>query len=84
MNTATAQLTLSLLDGYQDMEDNDKEFDDTINKEHRINPDSDNEDGKDFLENDLIIHLEDHTLGEDYDTTHTNQFGEPDNFKELL
>ena len=44
------------------MENNDKEFNDAIDREDSINPDSGNEEGKDFLEDDLSVHLEDHTL----------------------
>ena len=60
-----------------------------------LNPDSDNEGGKDFLEDDLSVHLEDHYLSNDYDsssevasgvfdTSHDNAFEEPKSFKEHL
>ncbi len=95
MNAATAKLNLLLLGGDQGMEDNDKKFDDAIDREDSINPYSNDEEGKDFLEDDLSIHQEDLTLGEDYDTAlevssgvfntiHSNQFKEPDTFKQLL
>jgi len=38
------------------MENNDKEFNDAIDREDSINPDSGNEEGKDFLEDDLSVH----------------------------
>jgi hypothetical protein len=61
----------------------------------KVDPDSDDEEGKDFLENDLSVHLEDHSLGQDYDSasevesgmfnvSYTNKFEEPNSFKELL
>jgi len=34
-----------------------------------VDPDSDNEEGEDFSEDDLSIHLEDHSLGQDYDSS---------------
>jgi hypothetical protein len=60
-----------------------------------INPDTDNEGGKDFLENNLSVHLEDHYLSNDYDSSsevasgvfyasHANAFEEPKSFKEHL
>ena len=60
-----------------------------------VNPDSDNEEGEDFSEDDLSIHLEDHSLGQDYDSSlevasgvfkasYTNTFEEPNTFKVLL
>ncbi len=60
-----------------------------------INPDSDDEGGKDFLEDDLSVHLEDHYLSDDYDSSsevasgvfdasHANAFEEPKSFKERL
>jgi hypothetical protein len=60
-----------------------------------LNPDSDNEGGKEFLEDDLSVHLEDHYLSNDYysssevvsgvfDTSHTNALEEPNTFKKLL
>ncbi len=58
-------------------------------------PDSDDEEGEDFSEDDLSVHLEDHSLGQDYDTSseessgvfdtnYANTFEEPNSFKELL
>jgi hypothetical protein len=35
----------------------------------KVDPDSDDEDGEDFSEDDLSVHLEDHSLGQDYDTS---------------
>jgi len=60
-----------------------------------VDPNSDNEEGKDFSEDDLSVHLEDHSLGQDYDSSsevasgvfeasYTNTFEEPNSFKELL
>ena len=95
MNVATAKLNLSLLDGDQGNEEDDEKFDDAMDREDSINPSSDNEEDKDFLEDDLSVHQEDLTLGEGYDTalevssgvfdaTPSNQFEEPDTFKQLL
>jgi hypothetical protein len=95
MNAAMAKLNLSLLDGDQGMEVDNEKFDDAIDREDSINPYSDDEEGKDFLEDDLSVHQEDLTLGEDYDTAsevssgvfnaiHSNQFKEPNTFKQLL
>jgi hypothetical protein len=61
----------------------------------KLNPDSDDEGGKDFLEDDLSVHLADHYQSNDYnsasevasgvfDASHTTAFGEPNTFKELL
>ncbi len=60
-----------------------------------VNPDSDDEEGKDFSEDDLSIHLEDHSLGQDYDSlsevssgvfdaNYANMFEAPNSIKELL
>jgi hypothetical protein len=60
-----------------------------------VDPDSDDEEGKDFPEDDLSVHLEDHSLGQDYDSllevssgvfdaNYANTFEEPNFFKELL
>jgi hypothetical protein len=95
MNAATAKLNLLLLDGDQGTEDDNKKFNDAIDREDSINPYSNDEEGKDFLEDDLSVHQEDFTLGEDYDTAsevssglfnaiHSNQFEEPDTFKQFL
>ncbi len=59
------------------------------------NPHSDNKGGKDFSEDDLIVHHNDLTLGDEYgtasevfsgvfDATHSNKFEEPENFKQVL
>jgi hypothetical protein len=115
MNKATAQLKLLSVDGEQDMEEDEEECDDAMDREvdskeetpyavHRsdspsllagLNPDSDNEGGKDFLEDDLSVHLEDNYLSKDYDSSsevasgvfdasHANLFEEPKSFKEHL
>ncbi len=95
MNAATAKLNLSSLDGDQGTEDDEEKFDNAIDREDIINPYSNDEEGKDFLEDDLSVHQEDLTLGEDYDTAlevssgvfdtiRSNQFEEPDTFKQLL
>jgi hypothetical protein len=60
-----------------------------------VNPDSDDYEGEDFSEDDLSVHLEDHSLGQDYDSAsevasgvfearYTNTFKEPNSFKKLL
>ncbi len=60
-----------------------------------VDPDSDDEEGNDFSEKDLSAHLEDYSLGHEYDTSlevssgvfdanYANTFEEPDSFKELL
>jgi hypothetical protein len=60
-----------------------------------FDPDSDDEEGEDFSEDDLSVHLEDHSLGQDYDTSlevssgvfdanYANTFEEPNSFKEVL
>ena len=33
-----------------------------------VDPDSNDEEGKDFSEDDISVHLEDHFLGQDYDS----------------
>jgi hypothetical protein len=95
MNAATAKLNLLLLNGDRDTEDNNEADDVAINRKGSPNPYSDDEGGKDFLKEDLSVHDEDLTLGDDYDTllevssgvfaaTHSNQFNQPNNFKQLL
>jgi hypothetical protein len=95
MNAAMAKLNLLLLDGDRDTEDDDEADDVAINREGSSNPYSDDEGGKDFLEEDLSVHDEDLTLGDNYNTssevssgvfatTHPNQFNQPNNFKQLL
>jgi hypothetical protein len=95
MNAARAKLNLSSLDGDQGTEDDKEKFNNAIDRDDSINPYSDNEEGKDFLEDDLSVYQEDLTLGEDYDTAlevssgvfnaiHSNQFEKPDTFKQLL
>ncbi len=60
-----------------------------------VNPDSNDEEGEDFPEDDLSVHLEDHSLGQDYDSSlevasgvfeasYANTFEEPNSFKEPL
>jgi hypothetical protein len=95
MNPAMAKLNLLSLDGDQGKENDDKKFEDAIDREDSINPYSHNEEGEDFLEDNLSVHQKDLTLGEDFDTasdvssgvfnaTHSNQFEEPNTFKQLL
>jgi hypothetical protein len=95
MNAATAKLNLSSLDGDRDTEDDNQADDVAIDREGSPNPYSDNEGGNDFLEEDLSVHDKDLTLGDDYDTslevssgvfatTHSNQFDQPNNFKQFL
>jgi hypothetical protein len=95
MNAATAKLNLLLLNGDMDTEDDDEADDVAINREGSPNPYSDDEGGKDFLKEDLSVHDKDLTLGDNYDTlsevssgvfavTHSNQFNQPNNFKQLL
>jgi len=61
----------------------------------KVDPNSDDKEGKDFSEDDLSVHLEDHSLGQDYDSSlevasgvfdasYANKFEEPNTFKELL
>jgi hypothetical protein len=95
MNVATAKLNLSSLDLEQE-QDEDKEFNNLIDKEDSINLLSDNEGGKDFLEEDLSVHHKDLTLfGDDnntslevssgvFDAVHSNKSKEPDDFKKLI
>ncbi len=95
MNPAMAKLNLSLLNGDRDMEDNDEVEDIAIDREGSPNSYSDDEGGKDFLKEDLSVHDKDLTLGDDYNTssevssggftaTHSNQFDQPNIFKQLL
>jgi hypothetical protein len=35
----------------------------------KVDPNSDDKEGKDFSEDDLSVHLEDHSLGQDYDSS---------------
>jgi hypothetical protein len=60
-----------------------------------VDPDSNNEEGEDFSEDDLSVHLEDHSLGQDYDSSsevssgvfdanYANTLEDPNSFKELL
>jgi hypothetical protein len=94
MNAATANLNLSSLEGDQH-NDNEEEFDSAIDSENTINFYSDDEEGEDFLEDNLDVQQEDLTLGNDFDTalevsssvfdaTHSNKFEEPNHFKKLL
>jgi hypothetical protein len=68
MNAATKKLQLSSVDGNQGKYDEDKEFGDAIDREESINPTSDEEGGKDFTKDNISVHQEDLTLGEDCDT----------------
>jgi len=60
-----------------------------------VDPNSNDEEGEDFSEDNLSVHLEDQSLGQDYDSSsevasgvfdasYTNTFEEPNTFKELL
>jgi hypothetical protein len=69
MNAPMAKLNLLSLDGDKDKKDNKEVSDDAINREDRLNPYSDDEGGKDFLKEDLSIHKEDLTLGDEYNTS---------------
>jgi hypothetical protein len=97
MNAATENLQLLSVDGDQD-ERNEEAFEvfgDAFDREGGINPHSDDEGGKDFSEDDLSVHHDNLTLGDKYDTasevssgvfdtTHSNKFEEPENFKQVL
>jgi hypothetical protein len=94
MNAAMKKLQLLYIEGDQD-EGKDEEFGNVFDKEESINPHSDNKGGKDFNEEDLSIHQDDLTLGDDFNTaskvssgvfdaTHSNKYEEPENFKQLL
>jgi hypothetical protein len=95
LNIAMEKINLSSLDGEQE-QDKNKEFANTIDGEDGINLLSDDEGGKDFLEEDLSNYGEDLTLfSNDYDTSlkvssavfdavHSNKFKVPDNFKQLI
>ncbi len=59
-----------------------------------VDPNSDDKEGGVFSEDDLSVHLEGHSLGQDYDSSsevasgvfeasYTNMFEEPNSFKEL-
>ena len=95
MNAATKKLQLSSVDGNQGKYDKGKEFGVAIDREESINPTSDDKGGEDFTKDDISVHQEDLTLGEDYDTAskvssgvfnvaHSNKFESPKNFKQLL
>jgi hypothetical protein len=94
MNAATENLKLLSVDGDQD-EGNKEAFGDGFNREGSINPHSDDKGGKDFSKDNLIVHHDNLTLGDKYDTaskvfsgvfdaTHSNKFEEPENFKQVL
>jgi hypothetical protein len=95
MNAAMKKLQLSSVDGNQGKYDEDEEFRDAIDREESINPTSEDKGGKDFTKEDIGVHQEDLTLGEDYDTAskvssgvfgvaHSNKFESPETFKQLL
>jgi hypothetical protein len=95
MNAVTKKLQLSSVDGNQGKYNEDEEFEDAIDREESINLTSDDEGGKDFTKDDISVHREELTLGEDYDTAskvssgvfdvaHFNKFESPENFKQLL
>ncbi len=84
-----------MLNRDRDTEDDNEAEDVAIDREGSPNPYSDDEGGKDFLEEDLSIHDKDLTLGDNYNTssevssgvfaaTHSNQFNQLNNFKQLL
>jgi hypothetical protein len=92
MNATTENLQLLSVDGDQD-EGNKEAFGDAFDREGSINPHSDDKGGKDFSEDNLIVHHDNLTLGDKYDTaskvssgvfdaTHSNKFEEPENFKQ--
>jgi hypothetical protein len=94
MNAATKKLQLLSVNGDQD-KGKDEEFGNAFDREESINPHSDNEGGKDFNKDNLSIHQDNLTLGDDFDTaskvssgvfdaTHSNKYEEPKNFKQLL
>jgi hypothetical protein len=95
MNIAMAKLNLSMLDREQEQDENE-EFADAIDGEDGINLLSNDEGGKDFLEEDLSKYHEDLTLfSNDYDTSsevssevfdavYSNKFKVPDNFRQLI
>jgi hypothetical protein len=89
------KLNLLLLNEDRDMEDDNEADDIAIDREGSPNPYSDDEGSKDFLKEDLSVHDEDFTLGDDFNTlsevssgvfstTHSSQFDQPNNFKQLL
>ncbi len=61
MNAAMAKLNLLSLDGDRDTEDDNEVDDVAIDREGSPNPYSDDEGGKDFLEEDLSVHDKDLT-----------------------
>jgi hypothetical protein len=94
MNAAMKKLQLLSVDRDQD-EGKDEEFGDAFDREESINPHSDDEGGKDFNEDNLSIHQDNLTLGDNFDTasevssgvfdaTNSNKYEEPENFKQLL
>jgi hypothetical protein len=94
VNAAMKKLQSLSVNGDQD-KGKDEKFGDGFDREESINPYSDDEGCKDFNGEDLSIHQEDLTLGDDFDTasevssgafdaTHSNKYEEPDNFKQLL
>ncbi len=92
MNAATKKLQLSSVDGDQDKVGKDEGFDDANDREESINPNSDDKGGKDFSKDDLSVHQDNLTLGDEYDTAskvnsgvfdaiHSNKFEEPENVR---
>jgi hypothetical protein len=69
MNAAMAKLNLLLLNGDRDTKDDDEVDDVAIDREGSPNPYSDDEGDEDFLKEDLSVHDEDLTLGDNYDTS---------------
>jgi hypothetical protein len=94
MNAAMKKLQLSSVNGDQD-KGKDEEFGNAFDSKESINPHSDNKGGEDFNEDNLSIHQDNLTLGDDFDTaskvysgvfnvTHSNKYEGPENFKQLL
>jgi hypothetical protein len=94
MNAATENLQLLSVDQDQDKGDKE-ESGNAFDREGSINPPSDDKGGKDFSKDNLSIHQDNLTLSDKYDTaskvssgvfdaTHSNKFGEPENFKQVL
>jgi hypothetical protein len=94
MNAATKKLQLLSIDRDQD-KGKDEEFGNAFDREESINPHSDDKGGGDFNKDNLSIHQDNLTLGDNFDTTskvssevfdatHSNKYEEPENFKQLL
>jgi hypothetical protein len=73
MNAVTENLQLSSVDGDQDKGDKEA-FEDAFDREGSINPHSDNKGGKDFSKDNLSVHHDNLTLGDEYDTASNRGF----------